>query len=207
MEHPERGSRFPILDLGRIACVATLLAIFVRTFIAVPLHVPTDSMVPALLPGDHVLVDRLASIGGLGLLPGDGLPRRGDILVLRAPDPPTRLVVKRCVALPGERIERRAGRLLVDGRVIDAPWADRVGADFAPVWVGPDQLFVLGDHPSASIDSRRWGAVSTGSRVGRVTLIYWSTASPERVGWDRLDESFGTRLSLTRWDRILRPVR
>ena len=193
-------------ELARIGGVATLLALYVRTFLWLPLHVSSESMVPTLLPGDHVMVDRLASVHAAGVLPGGG-PRRGDVLVLRAPEGPDHLVVKRCVALPGEEIERRSGQLLVNGRAIDAEWATRPGADFSPVRVGPGQIFVLGDQPSRSVDSRTWGPVDADSYMGRAVVVYWSTSSRERVGWDRLARSLATRLTATRWDRVLRPVR
>lgn len=194
-----RGS--VLRKLVTVAGIAVLPALYVRTFVLLPLHVPTESMVPAVLPGDHVLVDRLAYVD-VGILPRRH-PRRGDVVVLRSPRPPHPLLVKRCVGLPGDRIERRGGVLLVDGRAIDASWAtngatnrasnpaaDGPRGDFPPVRLGAREIFLLGDQPGRSVDSRRWGAVDENRLVGRAVLVYWSMApaSGHPAGWDRIIE-------------------
>lgn len=97
-----------------------------RTAVADWNPVPSGSMRPTILEGDVVLVDRLAYDLKLPLtnlvLARVGEPRRGDIVTFDSPRDGTRLI-KRLVALPGDQVELRAGRLLINGQeqAVSAP--------------------------------------------------------------------------------------
>src|SRR5512145_2229591 len=86
--------------------VAVILALFVRTFAVQAFKIPTTSMEPNLLVGDHLFVNRLVytpSSGALeALLLGKREVRRGDVVVFRFPGNPEKDYVKRVVGLPGE---------------------------------------------------------------------------------------------------------
>jgi len=101
-------------------------------------------------------------------------PQRFDVVVFRNPPEPTVNFIKRLIGLPGEVIEGRDGAVLVDGEALAEPYLDgAVTSTFAPVELGPDQLFVLGDNREASADSRSFGPVNASEVVGRAELVLW----------------------------------
>jgi signal peptidase I len=143
-----------------------------RLFVLEPFGIPSDSMAPTLVPGDHVLVDRLAY--------RDDLPRRGELAVFHAPGS-GELTLKRVVAVEGQTVALEDGRLVVDGRRPAEPYANADSIDsvfFGPVRVPPDAVFVLGDNRFDSKDSRSFGAVSADDLVGRVRARFWP---PSRI--------------------------
>jgi signal peptidase I len=104
---------------------------------------------------------------------------RGDLVVFtRPPDEPDTTVddlIKRVVALPGETVEGRDGRVVVDGR----PLAERylrpgvTTAPFGPVTVPDGMIFVMGDNRGDSRDSRVFGPIEVSSVVGRAFVRIW----------------------------------
>jgi signal peptidase I len=103
-----------------------VFAVFIVTFIVQPFRIPSGSMEPTLKVGDFLLVDK-QSYGPGGELDRLLLPptrvQRGDLVVFHYPVEPTLHLVKRVVGLPGDRIRMRGGRVLVNGRVLEEPYA------------------------------------------------------------------------------------
>jgi signal peptidase I len=104
---------------------------------------------------------------------------------------------ERVIGLPGDSIEIRNKRVLLDGTELDEPYADyaegMVGKmltprdNLGPVTVPAGTYFVLGDSRDRSYDSRFWGPVAGDAIRGRVHIIYWSWSSEEHaVRWERL---------------------
>lgn len=123
------------------------------------------SMRPTLAPGERVLVYRLASEF-----------TRGDLVVLKNPDAPDDLLVKRVLGLPREQVAARAGRVVVGEFVVDEPYVlpgTSVG-DIPASRIPDDHYFVLGDNRAESVDSRAFGAVDRRLVVGKVVLSLWS---------------------------------
>lgn len=145
-------------------------------------RVSGQSMAPTLRPSDLLLTGPVGPAGlrrdrGFGAKPSvsreeghetaaRGGPRRGDVVVLRR----GRLrMVKRVVAVAGDVVELEAGRLFVDGRPIDG--RARVGGALTQTWRVPaGHLFVAGDNPARSDDSRLWAEpfVAVADVEGRV---------------------------------------
>lgn len=214
--------------LARALLVGILLALFARTYLLQLYRVPSDSMMPGLLPGDHVVVDRFL-YGGDHALPWlpqgspPGLPqrdpRRFDVVVLRGPDGTP--LIKRLLGLPGERVEVRDHLLWADGVRIDlpaagylllptlaAPASSRVPADFGPLRLGRDEYLLLGDQRGVSLDSRVFGPVSRRDLVGRAFVIYWSiAAAAEDPSFAKIPEPAGKAGVKARWNRCFRPLR
>jgi signal peptidase I len=209
--------------------VATLLAVFARTFIVQAFTIPSDSMEPGLLAGDHILVNKLIYRPGRGfpLLPRRDV-RRGDVVVFAAPPNrgpadrgPAPRLIKRCAALPGETVEIDSRGLWIDGvRVDESGYVRRSGrrspeGGFGPYTVPPGHYFFLGDHRDRSRDSRAWGPVAAERLIGRAVLIYWSVRAREPVAqrrgrWSKMRRGVGSPvdwLLRSRWERCFRPVR
>ncbi len=106
-------------EYGEAMIVAALLALAVRAFVVEPFGVPSGSMAPTLLAGDHVFVSRLAYAVRLPFtrlrLLELGAPRRGDVVVFESPRDPALDLVKRVVGVPGDVVELREQVLYVNG--------------------------------------------------------------------------------------------
>jgi signal peptidase I len=132
-------------------------------------------MAPTLTAGQHVLVDKVTR--------SDGTWKRGDVVAFRLTSRGA-LLVKRIVALAGEHVELRDGRLFVDGRRQSEPYTDPAAIDsvyFGPVQVPAGHVFVLGDNRANSRDSRSFGAVASSSLDARVDAVLWPLP-PTREG-------------------------
>jgi signal peptidase I len=165
---PASGSRRARAGLLTLAVLLlVLLAGILRAYVAEPFAIPSESMAPTLRPGDHVLVEKLSY--------RFGPPRRGELVVFRAPDGGS-LAVKRIVALAGDRVGIEDGVLAVNGRLQREPYIDQASVDsvyFGPVVVPRGDVFVMGDNRADSHDSRAYGAVPWRSLIGRVLVRLW----------------------------------
>ena len=101
-------------------------------------------------------------------------PNRGEIIVFRYPQDPTKDFVKRVVGLPGETVEVRSGTVFIDGVALREPYLDRAdSSDARRLSLGDREYYVIGDNRRNSNDSRAWGIVPEENIVGRVLLVYW----------------------------------
>jgi signal peptidase I len=192
--------------------VAVILALFVRTWVFQAFKIPTGSMEPNLLIGDHLIVNKMIfapAVTGLerALMPSRDV-RRGDVVVFKYPQEPERDYIKRVIGLPGERLELRAKKIYINDQPIDEPYvhllqpasADGAGRGdlreaYGPVTVPAGQYFMMGDNRDNSQDSRYWGFLPASYVKGRALFIYFSLEE---------DASF---LSGIRWKRMLGRVR
>src|SRR6186997_1549313 len=107
--------------------VAVILALFVRTFVFQAFKIPTGSMKPNLLVGDHLLVNKFifaptAISFERAILPMRSI-QRGDIIVFKFPEEPERDFIKRTIGLPGDTIELKNQTVYVNGQKLDEPYA------------------------------------------------------------------------------------
>lgn len=111
------------LETVRALLLAIAVALAIRAFVVEPFKIPSGSMIPTLLVGDYVLVNkssygvRLPFTGSLVFALGK--PERGDVIVFRYPDDPSQDFIKRIVGMPGDRIEMRENRVFLNGQPID----------------------------------------------------------------------------------------
>jgi signal peptidase I len=178
--------RGKILEFGALIVVAIVAALLIQAFVVKPFRIPTPSMVDTLRPGDRVLVNRFVY--------HLRRPQRGDIVVFEYPRNRDVMFIKRVIGLPGDTLEARAGRLYVNGRLLDEPYVHRTdgvcdptnasgpaaGTTMREPWslaqpytVGDDQYFVMGDNRTRSDDSRVWGTVPAANIIGAGFLTYW----------------------------------
>jgi signal peptidase I len=196
--------------------VAVILALFIRTFVVQAFKIPTGSMEPNLLVGDHLLVNKFVYAPATGAAERALLPmrpvRRGDIVVFKYPEEPDRDFIKRVIGLPGETLEVRQRQVLIDGTPIDEPYThfllpaggDEQGLDvrvrYGPVTIPDGQLFVMGDNRDNSQDSRYWGFLPLSFVKGRALMVYWSFEAP--LGQNVVTGFFRG----TRWGRIFHQI-
>jgi signal peptidase I len=184
---------------------ATAVALIARTLFVQVYAIPSASMVPTLQPGDQIVVTPYR----LPWRVSD--PRRGEVVVFRRGGAPAAFFVKRVIAVPGDHLEMRQGRVLIDGRTLAEPYRldDSANGELAPEIVPAGFYFVMGDHREDSIDSREWGFVPRSSVVGRARLIFWSAGG--RSGRPSANAVTARRSSDSRdwirWNRILTTIR
>lgn len=169
------------------------LLVLARSSLANHYVVPSGSMQPTLVPGDRVAVDMSAY--GLRLpftairLVDRSRPAPGDVVVFKSPDDGTRLI-KRVVAVGGQRVELVDGQLHIDGlalaadgragalerignHLVQLDLADGGGPDIAPSTIPAGMVLVLGDHRGRSADGRYFGLVPEQAFYGRALGVYW----------------------------------
>lgn len=107
------------IDYARSFFPVALAVLLLRAFIFEPYRIPSDSMMPTLLDGDFIVVDKFAY--GLKLpitntkILATGEPKRGDVVVFHPPIRPSEVWIKRVVGLPGDHVTVRDDRLIVNG--------------------------------------------------------------------------------------------
>jgi len=146
---------------------ALLIVLVVNAFLAQATRVEGQSMEPNLHDNQRLVIEKIS----YHFRP----PQRGDVVVLKRPnrqdDPP---LIKRVVALAGETIEIRDGRVYINGGVLDESYLDQMtSGDVGPEVVFPEHVYVLGDNRGASNDSRSFGQVALADIIGRAWLRYW----------------------------------
>lgn len=161
----ENGKGGKVLDWVRAFVIAIFLAVLIRIFVFEPFAVSGPSMEETMYTGDLVLVNKL--IYKLRE------PERGEIVVFH--ESKDKDFIKRVIALPGETVEAKNNKILINGKIVDEPYlSDHMRTmDFDEVQVPQGKVFVLGDNRLNSTDSRVIGAVSMSQLVGRAEFIYW----------------------------------
>jgi len=180
--------------------IALLLALFIRTFVVQAFKIPSGSMIPTLLIGDHILVNKF----GYGIKnPLNGAtwvavadPQRHDVIVFKYPQNPDQDFIKRVVGVAGDQIEIVRKKVFVNGEPFIEPNAENLDEETSsrsprdnmePTTVPPGAVFVLGDNRDNSHDSRFWGFVDLAAIRGKAFMLYWSWDSENfRVRWERI---------------------
>jgi len=213
-EKPQRPKETFTESIAGIASVL-VVGLFILTFVVQHFEIPSRSMEKTLLVGDHVFVDRLTPTGKgplSWLFPYRDL-RRGDTAVFMTPNPADKglYLVKRIVAVGGDRIHLHDAVLYVNGVAQNEPYTRHIGypdpyrdnfpmylsyaSGLAEGWlptlrasikdgdvvVPPGHYFAMGDNRDDSLDSRYWGFVPPENVIGRPLFIFWSFDVPEET--------------------------
>lgn len=189
--------------------VAFAIALVIRTFVIQAFKIPSGSMIPTLLIGDHLLVNKFMLGTPVDIpftnihlfrMPGLRKPQRGDIIVFKYPEDPTRDFIKRVVGVGGDVIESKDKTLFVNGRKLVEQYVQHVDSfikpasmdgrdNFGPVTVPKGSVFAMGDNRDQSYDSRFWGFVDLSMIKGKAIIIYWSWDSDKT--WVRFNRIGG----------------
>lgn len=121
-EHPA-GYKEPVLvEYARSFFPVILIVLLLRSFLVEPFRIPSGSMMPTLLVGDFILVNKFAYGLRLPVLNSKfvelGEPQRGDVVVFRFPKDPSIDYIKRVVGVPGDQIYYRSKTLYVNGEPV-----------------------------------------------------------------------------------------
>ena len=177
-----------IREYAEAIFIALLLALFIRTFVVQAFKIPSGSMEPTLLIGDHILVNKF--IYGIKIpfiqktLIPMRKPKRGDVIVFIFPKDKSKDFIKRVIGLPGDRIEIKGKKIFINGKLFNDKYGvyieDYSGGtpykmeSFGPITVPGGQYFVMGDNRNHSYDSRYWGFVPEEYIKGKAFIVYFS---------------------------------
>ena len=182
--------------------IAILIALVIRTFVMQAFKIPSRSMVPTLLVGDQLLVNKFIYGVKIPFLRKTIIPvtnpEKGDIVVFIYPNDRSKDFIKRVIGIAGDKIEIKNKRIFIN----DKEYSDSYGVysdnliypgaiqprdNFGPVTVPQGSLFVMGDNRDESSDSRYWGFVDIKDVEGKAFIIYWSwNHEDNNLRWRRL---------------------
>jgi signal peptidase I len=148
---------------------AVVLALAIKTWVLEARQIPSTSMEQTLLVGDRVLVEKVSY--------RFRAPVRPDVVVFQSDEAPGGAIIKRVIAVAGQRIDIRDGVVYVDEKRLTEPYVnsrypDHYDSDAESV-VPTGSVFVMGDNRANSNDSRYIGPVPLSRIIGRAFAIYW----------------------------------
>lgn len=167
-----------VLEYVRLIAIVIGVTLLLEAFVIVNAVIPSASMEPTIMTGDHIFGNRLSY--------SFSDPERYDIIIFRYPDDESQLFIKRIIGLPGDKVEFRDGDVYVNDSPI--PLNDefcsvqsqtkldpkRTSLD-NPFYVPDDCYFVMGDNRLNSKDSRYWKNpfVKRDKILGEAVFRYW----------------------------------
>lgn len=166
--NPEKREGF-WSEIIRFSVIALIIVIPIRIFIAQPFIVQGASMDPTFADGQYLIVDQLSY--------RFHEPERGDVIIFRYPDDPSKFFIKRVIALPGESINIDGAIVTIkneehsEGFTLDEFYVQHMRPDtYLDEELGEQEYFVMGDNRDFSSDSRKWGVLTRDHIVGRAYL-------------------------------------
>jgi len=200
-EDKSTKSKSIIREYVEALIIALVLAMIIRTFVVQAFKIPSESMLPTLLVGDHLLVNKFSygvkiPFSDKYLYEGSD-PELNDVVVFEYPNNPELDYIKRVIGLPGDKIEVRNKQLFRNDELISEDFIENrdpnfnvpTRDDFGPVVVPDGKFFVMGDSRDNSQDSRFWGFVDKSAMHGKAWRIYWSSGGIDQVRWGRFGKA------------------
>ncbi len=155
-----------VRDILETVIGALIIAVLVRGFIIEPYKVFGPSMEPTLWDAEWLYVSKVTY--------RFGTPKRGDVIMFAYPLDQSKDYVKRVIAVGGDTIELRVGRLYVNGQQVPEPYVQSPGLyEMSPQVVPEDAIFVMGDNRVNSEDSRVFGPVKLSLVRGKAVFRLW----------------------------------
>ncbi len=194
-------------DYFKAIVIAVIIALLFRTFVVQAFKIPSGSMEPTLIPGDHILANKF--IYGIHIPFTESVihvshPETGQVIVFKFPYAkkynlhPGIDFIKRVVGTPGDKIQIIDNRVYINNHIYSckyAKWASNKilpaynspRDNYGPVTVPQNELFVMGDNRDNSFDSRYWGFVPYKDIIGQAFIIYfsWNPKNHFDIYWNR----------------------
>lgn len=148
--------------------IAVVLAFFIRYFIVELYMVEGPSMRPTLVNSERLVVNKF--------IYRFKQPERGEILVFKYPRDQSRDFIKRVIAIPGDTIEVKEGRVFVNGQLLNETYIlERTKGSYPLSTVPEGHVFVMGDNRNNSEDSRfkDVGFVPYTLIKGKAVIVFW----------------------------------
>ena len=160
-----------------ILCIIITIGLteVITNFVIINANIPSGSMENTIMTGDKLIALRTAY--------WFNDPERGDIIIFEYPDNEEEWFIKRVIALPGETVEVRDGKVYINNSTtpLDVPYIkEEPVEDFGPYTVPKDGYFVMGDNRNNSNDARDWQThyVRRDEILGKAWFRYYPS-----IGW------------------------
>ena len=168
LEEKEASMFGVIWETIKYALIAAVIILPIRTFIAQPFVVSGNSMYPTFHNGEYLIVNELAKY--------QSDYHRGDVVILRYPNDPSKYFIKRIIGLPGETVTVMNGAVSITSGaqktplLLTEPYVQNPKIDSSSRTLDKDEFFVMGDNRAQSSDSRIWGPVPRRLMDGKAYL-------------------------------------
>lgn len=152
----------------RDVIISAAVSVFIIVFVYQPVKVEGTSMMPGLVDQERIFINKF-------IYRWEPI-ERGDVVVFRYPQDPSKSYIKRVIGTAGDRVRIEEGRVYVNDRLLNEPYVRpsyRDDRSFPEITVPADSFFVLGDHRNMSQDSRDFGSIPQESVYGKAVFVYW----------------------------------
>lgn len=169
-----------LIDIVQTLLLAAAVFLVVYVFLFRPFQVNGDSMYPTFLDKEYILTNIIAL--------SFSQPKRGEVIVFKAPEDPEKDFIKRIIGVPGDQVMVKDGEVFLNGQKLNEgsylksdvrTYGGRTLKDGETLTVPQDSFFVMGDNRGYSSDSREWGFVSKKDIIGKSFFVYWP---PDKMG-------------------------
>ncbi len=167
-EKPKKTVKQEIISWILTLAAAVAIALVIRSFLFIPVMVKGESMQNTLMNREIVIATKPEILAGNF--------EHDEIVICHYPGRGSTLFVKRLVGLPGDTLEIREGVLIRNGEEVDESDMDSMNrsyASMAPLTLGEDEFFVMGDNRGNSNDSRAVGPLTRSQIVAHVQRVVW----------------------------------
>ena len=160
-----------ILDIIQVIVFAVAIFLFIYLLVLQPHKIKGSSMEPNFHDGEFLLTDKISY--------RFGIPKRGDVIVFKAPPDFKEEFIKRIIGLPGDEVYVKEGYYYINNQKLNESYIDaytNAGAfasEGKSITVPNGQYFVSGDNRGHSFDSRAFGTISRDKITGRAWVLYW----------------------------------
>lgn len=173
------GSFF--LEVIQVVVFAIALFLFLYLLVLQPHKIKGNSMQPNFPNQEYLLTDKVT------YRLED--PKRGDVIVFKAPGTDGDEYIKRIIGLPGERVSLKNGKVLINSVELSEGYINSSIYTNPGIFLRANQevvvpkssYFVLGDNRPFSSDSRSWGFITRDDITGRAWIVYWPAKSAGRI--------------------------
>ncbi|MDD5032794.1 MAG: signal peptidase I [Candidatus Pacebacteria bacterium] len=166
------GFRRSLWEFVKFFIIAGIIVVPLRLWIAQPFIVSGSSMYPNFENGEYLIIDEFSY--------KFKAPQRGEVIVFRYPDDPSKFFIKRIVGLPGERVEIKNNSIYAynnefpEGIMLQESYLpEEMRTTNLTMLLSNDQYFVMGDNRGMSSDSRSWGPLKKDLIIGRAWIRLW----------------------------------
>ena len=168
-----------IWEIIKISIISLAIVIPIRYFIFQPFIVRGESMEPSFSSGDYFIVDQISY--------RFKEPKRGEVAIFYLPSVSSRPFIKRIIGLPGEHIEIKDGKIIIESNnemifLDEEQYLPSIETKGSVSFVlRQNEFFVLGDNRDFSYDSRRFGPIKKENIIGRAFIRLWPVSSLEKI--------------------------
>ncbi len=159
-------------DFLETTVVALSIFVVAYLFLIQPHEIKGNSMEPNLHNNEYILTDKISY--------RFSEPKRGDIIIFKAPNNPEVDYIKRIIGLPGERVKIQNGQVYINGKILNEPYIKDLTnlssgymKEGEEIVVPEDEYLAFGDNRPHSSDSREFGPIPSKLIIGKAILRYW----------------------------------